>query len=129
MKTSSDRLLRFALLGDAVFETVCGIAFVFGANALAQWTGWNAPTLFIVAGVLLLGVAALLYWMVRQSQINLLLARVVMLLNLVFAAAGALVLIIFWGSFTDGARWLIALIALGVGIFGVLEYVGLRRLS
>jgi hypothetical protein len=125
--TDKRRLLHFALLGDAVFETVCGIVFIIAASALAQWTGWNVPSLFVVAGVLLLGVAVLLYWMVLRPQINRQLARAVALLNVVSGICGVLVLIVFWGSFTDGARWLVALIAFAVGIFGVLEFVGLRR--
>jgi hypothetical protein len=121
--------LRYALLGDAVFEAICALIFIVGASVLAEWTGWNVPPLFVAGGIVLAGVAALLYWMTQQPQINLPLARAVMLLNALFAVGGVVALTIFWGSLTDGARWLIGIITLFVGSSAVTEYAGLRALA
>lgn len=118
--------LRRALLGDALFETVCGLVFMVGASALAQWTGWDVPVLFAAAGIGLGAVAALLYWMATRAEINLRLARAVMILNAVFALGGIVALVVFWSSLADGARWLIGMIAVLVGVFAALEYAGLR---
>lgn len=121
--------LRLALLGDAVFETVCGLAFLVGANALAAWSGWNVPALFMVAGAALLVVAALLIWMARQIPPPIPLARAIAWINLICAVAAGLALLTLWGSLAEGARWLLIIIGLGVGIFGVLELLALRRHS
>lgn len=122
-------LLRRALLGDAIFETICALVFILGAGVLVTWTGWQIQVGFVLVGVILAAAAALLFWMARQRQINVSLARAVMFLNAFFGAGGFLVLVIFWSSLTDGARWLIGIIALLVGVFAALEYVGLRALD
>lgn len=122
-------LLRRALLGDAIFETICALVFILGAGVLVTWTGWQIQVGFVLVGVILAAAAALLFWMARQRQINVSLARAVMFLNAFFGAGGFLVLVIFWSSLTDGARWLIGIIALLVGVFAALEYAGLRALD
>lgn len=128
MRIPNSRLLRTALFGDAVFETICGVAAITGSNALATATNWNPPELFVIAGVLLLAVALLLFWVLSRPKVNTGLSQIFALLNLVFAVAGVFVLIAFWSALTDGARWIVVIIALGVGIFGALESLGLRGL-
>ncbi|MEO8393452.1 MAG: hypothetical protein ABI700_10715 [Chloroflexota bacterium] len=128
MRIPNSRLLRTALFGDAIFETVCGIAAITGSNALATSTDWNSPELFVIAGVLLLAVALLLLWVLSRPQVNYSLSQILAMLNLVFAVVGILLLIAYWSALTDGARWIIVVIALGVGIFGVLESLGLQGL-
>lgn len=124
-----DNGLRRALLGDAIFETICALIFILGAGVLVTWTGWQIQVGFVLVGVILAAAAALLYWMARQQKINAALARAVIFLNAFFGAGGFLVLVIFWASLTDGARWLIGSIALLVGVFAALEYAGLRGLD
>lgn len=123
----NDSVLRWALLGDAIFEAACAVVLITFPGTLAAWTGWNFPGAFFVAGLLLGLVAAVLYMMTRPRLINLRYARIVMLLNAVFAIGGVVALVIFWSSMAEGARWLIGMVAVVVGLFAALEYRGLQR--
>jgi hypothetical protein len=126
--TRNDPLLRRVLLLNAMFETTLGIGGIIAANALAEWTQLLTPTLFTLLGVGCLSYSALFYWMVAQPQINRSLARAVMLFNDAFAVAAILLLIVAWGSFTEGGRWLIGTLAVDAGILAALEFEGLRRI-
>lgn len=125
----TDGFLRRTLLLNALFETALGVGAFVAANTLADWTGLLTPTLFTLLGIGCLAYSALFYWMVAQPQLNRPLARALMLFNDAFAIAAILFLIVGWGSFTDGARWLIGILAVDAGILAVLEYEGLRRLQ
>lgn len=126
---SNDILLRRALLGDAIFEVVCGVLFILIASVLLAGDTSARPLVFLIIGIGLGGVAVLLFWMQRQAQINLPLVRLVMILNAVFAIGGLIGLIILWASLADMARLIGLLIIIGLAIFAALEYSGLRRLS
>lgn len=126
---SKDTFLRRALLADAVFETICGIGAIVAANALAEWTGLLSATGFTVLGVGFLIAAAFLYWMAFARKLNVGLAQAVMIANDAFVLVGIVLLVAFWSSLADGARWLIALVTIDVGILAALEFVGLRKLQ
>src|SRR5215207_4335711 len=125
---SNDSLLRRALLSDAVFEFICAVLFIELALALAAGDSSPLPLLFLIVGILLVGVAVLLFSMYRQAQISLTLVRLVMFLNAVFAIALLIGLIALWASLGDTARLIGIVIAAGLAIIAALEYVGLRNL-
>jgi hypothetical protein len=118
--------LRQALLVDALFEVIVGLAFVLGAGALAAATGWDVPAQFALVGLGLIGVGVMLFWMANLRPIKLEPVWAVMVLNAAFAVVGLAVLILLWGSLTDGAKWLIGVIAVLMGLIAALEYVAMR---
>jgi hypothetical protein len=120
--------LRGALLVDAVFEVIVGLIFVLGAGALAAWTGWDAPALFALVGLGLIGVGVFLWWLANQRPIKLEPVWAVMILNAAFAVVGVALLILLsgMGVLTDGAKWLIGVIAVLLGVIAALEYVAMR---
>jgi hypothetical protein len=126
---SNDTLLRRALLSDAVFEVVCGVLFILIASVLVVGGVSPISLVFLITGVILGGVAVLLFWMQRQAQINLSLVRLVMILNALFAVGGLVGLLILWASLADMARLIGVLIIAGLAIFAALEYAGLRKIT
>ena len=120
--------LRSALLGDAIFETICALIFILGAVPLTVWLGWNGSEVLTITGGVLVLVALLLYWIATRVQIDLRLTRIIMLLNAIFALSEAVAVIVLGTSLTDRCRLLVGVISLLVGLFAVLEYQGLRLL-
>ena len=118
--------LRQALLADAIFEVIVGLVFVVGAGVLAAWTGWDAPALFALVGLGLIGVGVMLWWLANGRPLKLEPVWAVIILNAVFAVVGLAALILLWGTLTDGGRWLIGVIAVLLGVIAVVEYVAMR---
>lgn len=124
---SSDTFLRRVLLTDAVFEVVCAVLFILVASTFVLVEPF--PLLFLMLGVGLGAVAMLLFWMQRQTRLNLLLVRLVMLLNALFAVGGFVSTVVLWASLAGVARLVSVFVVAGLAILAVLEYVGLRRLT
>lgn len=126
---SSDTFLRRVLLIDAAFEVVCAVLFILVASTLVVGELSPLPLLFLMLGLGLGAVAMLLFWMQRQTKLNLPLVRLVMLLNAVFAVGAFVGIIVLWASLADVARLISVFVVAGLAILAFLEYVGLRRLT
>lgn len=124
---SSDLFLRRVLLTDAIFEVVCAVLFILVASTLV--IGEPSPLPLLVLGVGLGAVAVLLFWMQRQTRLNLPLVRLVMRLNALFAVGGFIGILLLWASLADMARLIGVFVAVGLAILAALEYVGLRRVT
>lgn len=126
---SIDAFLRRVLLTDAIFEVVCAVLFILVASTLVIGEPSPLPLLFIILGIGLGAVAVLLFWMQRQTRLNLPLVRLVMRLNALFAVGGFIGILLLWASLADMARLIGVFVVAGLGILAVLEYVGLRRIT
>jgi hypothetical protein len=118
--------MRQALLVDAVFEVIVGLVLVLGSGALTSATGWDAPALFALVGLGLIGVGVFLWWLANRRPIKLEAVWAVTMLNVSFAVMGVALLILLWGSMTDAAKWLIGIIAVLLGVIAALEFAALR---
>jgi hypothetical protein len=126
---NSATFLRRVVLADAIFEAVCAIFAIVGANTLATSTGLFSPAGFTLLGIWLVFGAAFIYWLAVAQPLKRSLITYLMIGNDVFAAAGVLLLIAGWDSFNEGARLLIAILATDLAILAGLEWWGLRRIK
>ena len=125
----NESFLRKTLMANAIFTTLCGLAFVFASGALSALIGAVGGTELVVIGTILLLYAADLArtafgQTIPQGRVYYFIA-----MDVLWVIGSAVVLWGFAVPFTSAGRWIILLIADVVGLFGVLQYLGLRRLS
>ncbi len=121
-------LLRNALLANAVFSGVNGIADVFFSGPMAAFAGVPAA-IVPFSGASLIAFAAALLWLRSRPTMSPGLVRAVIGLDLVWVigSVAALLLRDSLGLTVAGA-WSVAVGAGIVALFAVLQYVGLRGL-
>lgn len=120
-------LLRNALRGNALFSGLSGLVSLFGAQSLAQITGINESLVFTILGIVLILFAVDLVWIASKESIDRRFAWAVIILDVVWVAGSAIILLTDLIPLTVTGRWAIALVAEAVAVFAILQYVGLRR--
>ena len=136
MNASSDRLLRRALWGNAVFSVVCGAVLVAGATPFAAWAthqpvslaGLDLAIVFELLGLGVVLFGALCGWAAARASLPAGIARLILAADIAWVMASALVLLLPASWTTAGVAG-IAAVALIVADLAVLEYLGLRRLN
>ncbi len=127
--TKSESLLRKSLLANAVFTTVCGLALVLASGPLAALIGAVGVTELIIIGVILLLYAVDLARTAFGERLPRSRIYYFIVMDVLWVIGSAVVLWGFAVPFTAAGQWIILLIADAVGLFAVLQYLGLRRLS
>ena len=131
MTTNDPRsqLLRRALRGNAVFSATSAlILFAFGGS-VAGFLGAANATEMLALGAQLAVFAAWLAWLSSRNIISRWQAALVILLDLVWVAGSAATLLSPPPALTTGGKWAIAFVADVVGLFAILQFVGLRRIT
>ena len=126
---TKESFLRTTLLANAVFTTGCGLALVLASGTLAAMIGAVGGTTLLITGVILLFYAADLARTAFGKGLPRGRIYYFIVMDLLWVVGSAVVL---WGfdlPFTPTGQWIILLIADAVGLFGILQYIGLRRLS
>jgi hypothetical protein len=118
--------LRWALLADAGISGATGLLMSLGAGLLEGLLGVPAA-LLRYAGVSLLPFSAFVAYVATREQLPPPGVRVVIACNALWAAASILLLPSGWIAPTLLGHAYIVAQAVGVAMFGVLQYVGLRR--
>lgn len=118
-----DFLLRRALQANAIFSTLCSIAWIVGGEGLARWFGRDAS--MATDGIVLLVFAALLAILSSRPRIPTILAAVVVLLDLLWVTDAAVK--VASGAFSTGGSWVMGAIGLVVLDLAVLQAMGIYR--
>jgi hypothetical protein len=120
-------LLRRAMLADAVASGTGGLLLTLLPGPLSTLIGFAEPVYLFAVGIGLIGYAVWLLFSGRRSEINLWAGRTVILLNVVWVAGSAVLLLTAPGLFNSLGQWLVGLVALAVADFALVQYIGLRR--
>jgi hypothetical protein len=120
------RLLRGALRANGAFSLLSGLVLIGAARPLAALFGLAGPAALLVVGVSLLFYAASLVRNAAREPINRSEALLAVILDAAWVVASAV--LIFAGVLSAAGNWAVAAVADVVLLFGVLQYVGLRRL-
>lgn len=127
--TKNESLLRRSLLANALFTMGCGFVLVFASGTVAALMGAVGATELIITGVILLLYAADLARTAHGKRLPRRRVYYFIGMDLLWVIGSAVVL---WGlavPFTGAGRWIILLVADAVGLFGLLQYLGLRRFT
>lgn len=128
-QTDNTTLLRRALLGNAVFSGVSGLAMTLAAGPLALLMGLPSPLILVVVGLGVLGYAAIAFRISARPSISRGEAIFTVIADSSWVAASLVLLLSGWVAFTPTGKWLVAVAADIVAAFALLQFVGLRRLG
>ena len=126
MSSPDTSLLRAALRGNAAFSAACAVTSIAAAARLAPALGLPEPALLTSLGVALLVFAALLLLLASRPVIRAGLALAVVAADALWVVATVPVLIS--GVLTPAGNVTAIALASVVGLFGVLQYQGVRRM-
>jgi hypothetical protein len=124
--TDKQRLLRRALQGNALFSVISGAIILAANRMLVAFLGLPRDASLMALGIGLLGYAGWLYWNARREKIKITDAWIAVVLDLVWVMGSYALL--FAVRFSGGGKWLVALVAELVLFFGIMQWMGLRRL-
>ena len=117
------------LMVDGIFAAVSGLAAILGAGAISALFELQNQNYLYLIGVLvfLYGIGLLL--LSKPESDNRSIAKAAVFLNFSWVVLSYLGLLLGWLDVSTAGKWTIALVAEAVFVFGLLEFIGLRRLS
>ncbi len=136
MNTSSERLLRRTLWGNAVFSAISGVVLVafagpfarLAAHAPVSLAGLDLAIVFELLGAGVVAFGALCAGVASRESLPRGFARLIFAADIAWVACSALVLALPAPWTTMGFAGIVV-VALIVTDFVILEYLGLRRLG
>jgi hypothetical protein len=126
MTSHSTTFLRRSLQLDGTSSGLCGVLLLVAARPVADLIGLPSAGVTRAIGAFLVVFAAALLWNARRVTPDRQQALTTVALNVAWIVASAAVIVI--GSLTAIGNVAVALIALAVVGFTMLEIVGLRRM-
>jgi hypothetical protein len=124
VRTSS--FLRWVLFADAATCVATGLLLTFGSGPLGEYLGLPEG-LLRYSGISLLPFAALLVYLATRETLSSPVVWTVIVLNALWAVDSILLLLTGWVAPTELGSTFVVAQALGVAVFAMLEYVGLKR--
>ncbi len=128
---TNDRLLRIVLEVDSVISGIAGLGFLVFSSSIAAFLGVSPDAAGIIAavGAGFLAWAAALMYIATRSQVNRGAVWAVIAGNAIWVLGSLLILIADPFTFSTEGRWATLIIADVVLLFGIGQYIGLRRLN
>jgi len=123
------QLLQRALQGNALFSAMSGLGFVLAPGWLARITGIRPALAFTIVGAGLVGYAAWLWLNARKEPVPRSTALVAIVGDSLWVIASVIVLMSGLLPLTTAGKWGVALVADVIGVFAILQLIGLRRLQ
>ena len=125
--SDKQRLLRRALQGNALFSVVSGVVILSANQTLVEFLGLPSNASLTALGIGLLGYAGWLLWNARREKIKIVDAWIAVILDMVWVMGSYALL--FAVKFSSGGKWAVVLVAELVFLFGVIQWMGLRRIG
>jgi len=122
-------LLRNALRGNGIFSILSGIITAIGAGWLVNYLGAGTTLFFAVIGVGLIFHALTLLYNTRGEEVNRMFAWYAIIGDALWVIGTAVILLTDAFNLTVGGKWLLLIIGDIVLIFGIVQYIGLRRMN
>ena len=126
---TSDRqqLLRRALRGNAVFSILFGVVIIVVNRNLAELVGLPSDADLTALGIGLLAYAVWLLWNARRKTIRIVEAWIAVILDILWVVGSCV--LVFAATLSSGGKWIVALVAEMVLLFGFMQWLGLRRIG
>jgi hypothetical protein len=128
MQQDKSALLRNTLKVNALASAVSGLVFFLGSGVLAPFMGVDSPILLGVLGVGVVIFAVGVFLVFQEQPISVRKGSIIFVLDVIWVVGSILLLIVDPLTFSNEGKWIVLILADIVGIFAVLEYLGVRRL-
>lgn len=120
------QLLRTALLANALFSTISGLALVLAGREIVRLLGLPESVSLAPLGISLLVFAAVLVLFARKKSIKLSDAWIAVVMDAAWVIGSYPLL--FVAPFSTSGKWIVGIVAEVVMIFAVLQWLGIRRI-
>jgi hypothetical protein len=120
-------LLRRTLLVNGVFSAVSGAAILSVSEQVAAFLGVPAPAAMVVLALVILAFALFVFLTLRSVPMNRGQATLILIGDIVWVVASAVILLGDLFSLTAGGRLAVLIVGLIVADFALFEWLGLRR--
>ena len=127
-RSTSPRLLRASLLGNALFSGSSGLFMLIAGPTLDDWLGTDAPWAIQVLGVSLMLYALWLVLGVDDTSVDPPNVKTAIVLDVAWVVGCVLLLVTNWVSLTTEGQWTLAIAADLVAAFAIFQFSALRRL-
>ena len=127
MKSRSDSLLKRALMANAVFSVLTGMATVILGARIADFMSVNRVLLGVV-GVGVFGFGIVVLIIARRDPIDLKAASWVVLADGSWVMIAIVLIVGLPAAMSGGGRWLFGVVSVVVAGLGVGQMIGIRRL-
>ena len=124
-----DRLLRGALLGNALFSSICGLAMIVASGPIAAFIDLGPASILPGIGIGLLLFAADLVHQATRRELSAARAWITVLGDFGWIVGTAVLLVGFPSVLGFMGKLVAVDVALVVGAFMVAQWFGLRRLA
>ena len=125
--SDKQKLLRRALQGNALFSVISGVVILAANRSLVEFLGLPSNASLTALGIGLLGYAGWLLWNARREKIKIVDAWIAVILDMVWVMGSYALL--FAVKFSSSGKWAVVLVAELVFLFGVMQWLGLRRIG
>ena len=125
--SDKQKLLRRALQGNALFSAISGVVILAMNRTVVEFLGLPSNASLAALGIALLGYAGWLLWNARHEKIKIVDAWIAVILDMVWVVGSYALL--FSVRFSSGGKWAVVLVAELVFLFGVMQWLGLRRIG
>lgn len=129
MKNSSAALLKNALLTNAVFSTLGGIVCLTANDLLTEFMGVANGLYLYILGVGLVIFGLDVAFTATRKTLNPLFIKMIIGADISWVVASILLITLMPQLFSFTGIVLIEVVALAVGVFAVLQTIGLKRIS
>lgn len=121
------QLLRTALLANASFSTISGLALVFAGREIVRLLGLPESVSLAPLGISLLVFAAVLVLFARKKSIRLSNAWIAVVMDAAWVIGSYPLL--FVAPFSTSGKWIVGIVAEVVMVFALLQWLGIRRIK
>ena len=125
--SDNQKLLRRALQANALFSIVSSVVILAMNRTLVEFLGLPSNASLSALGIGLLGYAGWLLWNARREKIKIVDAWIAVILDMAWVVGSYVLLLAV--RFSSGGKWAVALVAELVLLFGVMQWLGLRRIG
>ena len=125
--SDSQRLLRRVLRRNALLSLLSGIVLLAMNRRLAEFLGLPSDADLTALVIGLLGYARWLLWNARRKTIRIVEAWIAVVLDILWVVGSCALL--FVATPSSGGKWIVGLVAEMVFLFGLMQWLGLRRMG
>jgi len=120
-----NQLLKTALVSNAAFSTISGLAFIIFNGQLQTWFEMDFPFWIIGAGLLPFAYLAFRVSRDKENMVNK--AKIITIMDAIWVIASFVILLVM--DFTTIGQWIIIGIALAVADFAIFQWLGMRKIE